>query len=33
MLRFRELQEAMTKHTQEKTIIEDEMFQEGDKLN
>ena len=32
MLRFRELQEAMKKHNEEKTGIEDEMFQEGDKL-
>ena len=32
MLRFRELQEAMKKHSEEKTGIEDEMFQEGDKL-
>ena len=33
MFRARELQESMTKHNQEKTRIEDEMFSEGDKLS
>jgi|LauGreDrversion4_2_1035121.scaffolds.fasta_scaffold781877_3 hypothetical protein len=33
MLRHNELKDAMERHNQEKDRIEDEMFNEGDKLD
>ena len=33
MLRYRELQEEMAKHTQERNVIEDEMILESEKQN